>query len=440
MNWPAKAEEFTNFVNQSIASESGLRHITVKDLHRWHETGFFAHPPEYYRFDLQIVLALLKLEAYWRQQPTSQLTQTAQAPETGELEVAFQKSITQVVSCVASSLIEEQLIIQGLKDTNLIGSAGQIAVNFYPFSDKPIDIPPTGAEAKTTNALIIEIEDSGKLESGSATPLGKKEFTPDDKWFKTLSSLDPESVPQQKWWSGRSLFSLPIFMPVMAIKGTPATIVDSVYITANGQRIPPIPSEKPFPSRLYPAFLNTDGSSIQKIVDFIINYGLTLWFKSSNGDWQRNFCAEQQKMRELLAEARNGNLGFQNIQQLSPPHENALVEQDFIEALLLVPYHADYISEVRRACSPEEQKSKFLPVRRYYSWFDYMWTEVLEDIGQRFIPPLCKSCGKILPPPSTHKRGRKRRYCPDCKRVRGKERTQHWRQLKQNRSRGVTEM
>ena len=84
-----KAKEFVNFINQSIAPESGLCHITAEDLHRWHEIGFFVHHPEYYRFDLQTVLALLKNEAYLRQQLSSRLTQPAQAPETGALEGAF---------------------------------------------------------------------------------------------------------------------------------------------------------------------------------------------------------------------------------------------------------------------------------------------------------------------------------------------------------------
>ena len=38
--------------------------------------------------------------------------------------------------------------------------------------------------------LVIEIDDSGKLEWGPAvTPLGKREFTADDTLFKTLRSL-----------------------------------------------------------------------------------------------------------------------------------------------------------------------------------------------------------------------------------------------------------
>jgi len=463
MRWPAKAEEFINFVNQSIAPESELPPMTADMLKRWSDWGVFHHIPAYYRDDFSMAIALLKNEAYLRQQLSSRLTQPAQACESGELQVAFQKGITQVVSCMVGSLIEEQLIIQGLKDTNLIGSAGQIAVNFHPFSDKPVEIPSAGAEAKEGDALIIEIQDSGELEWGPVmTPLGKREFTPDDTWFKTLSNLDSERKPELLWqteqqippkttkrmkfpWPperskasvsindkapkqfNRSLFSTPIFVPVVAIKGVLATMVESVYITPNGQRVPPLPRHKtPFPSRLYPAFLNADGSSIQKIVDFITNYGLTLRFKSSTGDPQGDFCADQQKMRDLLVEARNGNLSFEDIQQLSPLHEDALVEQDFIEALLLAPDHVDYISECRRACSPEEQKSKFLPVRRYYSWFDRMWTEVLEDVGQGLIPPLCKGCDKILSPPSERKRGRKREYCPNCERTRGKDRFHRW--------------
>jgi len=54
---------------------------------------------------------------------------------------------------------------------------GQIAVNLYPFSDKPVEIPSAGAEAKEGDLLVIEIDDSGKLEWGPAmTPLGKREF------------------------------------------------------------------------------------------------------------------------------------------------------------------------------------------------------------------------------------------------------------------------
>jgi hypothetical protein len=37
-----KAEEFVNFVNRSIAPESGLHNITVEDLRRWHEMGFLS--------------------------------------------------------------------------------------------------------------------------------------------------------------------------------------------------------------------------------------------------------------------------------------------------------------------------------------------------------------------------------------------------------------
>lgn len=135
-----KPEEFVNFVNGSIAPESGLRHITVDDLHRWHKIGFFTGHPKYYRIDFQTVLALLKNDAFLRQQFRSQLAQPTQVPGTEAPEGAFQRGITQVISCVGSSLIEEQLIIQGLKDTDLIASAGQVAVNFSPFSRKPVGL------------------------------------------------------------------------------------------------------------------------------------------------------------------------------------------------------------------------------------------------------------------------------------------------------------
>jgi len=464
-----KAEEFVNFVNRSIAPESGLRHIMVEDLHRWHEIGFFVHYPEYYRAgDFEIAIALLKHEADLRQRVSSPLAQPAQSYMARAPEVAFQRGIVQVVSCIGSSLIEEQLIIQGLKDINLIGSAGQIAVNFYAFSRKPVDIPSAGAEAKEGSLLIFEADDSGELEWAPVmTPLGKREFTADDRLIKTLWSLDLERKPEllsetegkissetakrmnfpwppeksealastdnrsEKQYA-RSLFTFPVFVPTMAIRDAPATMVESVYITPNGQRIPPLPKhETPFPFRLYPAFLNTDGSSMQEIVNFMINYGLTLRFKFSTDDPQRVFCAEQQKMRQLLVEAHSGNIRFEDVQQLSPLREDALMEQDFIEALLLTPDYADYISEVRRVYATQEQKSKFVHVRRYYSWFDRMWAEVLEDIGQGLIPPLCKGgCGRLLSSALEHKRGRKREYCPDCERARGKERTRQWRLTK----------
>ena len=43
---------------------------------------------------VQTALALLKNEAYLRQQLSSQLAQPAQVPETGALEGAFQRGVT----------------------------------------------------------------------------------------------------------------------------------------------------------------------------------------------------------------------------------------------------------------------------------------------------------------------------------------------------------
>ncbi len=143
------------------------------------------------------MLALLKNEAYLRRQISLQLAQPTQAPETGAIEGAFQRGITQVISCVGSSLIEEQLIIQGLKDTDLIASAGQVAVNFSPFSRKPVDISSGVAQAKEGDLLIVEFDDPGGLEVGPlVTPLGKREFTTDDTALKRLWSVDSERKPE----------------------------------------------------------------------------------------------------------------------------------------------------------------------------------------------------------------------------------------------------
>ena len=56
--------------------------------------GFSPHIPLYYRDDFNIAIALLKNEAYLKQQLNSRLAQPAQAPETGALEGAFQRGIT----------------------------------------------------------------------------------------------------------------------------------------------------------------------------------------------------------------------------------------------------------------------------------------------------------------------------------------------------------
>ncbi len=464
-----KAEEFVNLVNQSIAPESGLGLITVEDLRRWTEMGFFKYSPqyhqEYYQSDLEKVIALLRNERDLLQRARPSPAQPAPIWKAEARGDVLQRGVVQVVCCAASNLIEEQLIIQGLKDTNLVGSAGQIAVNFHPFSREQIDLPSTGAEARGGDALILEVDDSGELKWGPLmTPLGKRELTIDTTPINTLGFLRLDGKPEllsefeqeippettrtvkfpwppvasepprsidamSKKQFARSLFTFPILVPVVAINGVPATTVESVYMIANGQRIPPLHDATFLLSRLYPAFLNTDGSSIQEIVTFMANYGLTLRFRfSSTDDPTEYFCAEQHKMRQVLTEAYNGKLRFADIQGLSPTHEDALVEQDFIEALLATPDYADYISERRRASGAQEQKSRFLPVRRYYSWLDYMWAEILEDIGQGLIPRLCKGgCGKILSPSAEHQRGRKKEYCPDCERTRGKERVRRHR-------------
>ncbi len=205
-------------------------------------------------------------------------------------------------------------------------------------------------------------------------------------------------------------------------------MVDSVYVTPGGQRIPPLTTIMSLKSpRLYQAFLNTNGNSMQEIVNFVLDYNLVLRFKFPTADPQRDFHIEQQRMRKVLANAHEGSLSFNEIQQLSPSHEESLVEADFLRALSLVPDYADYISEIQRAFGPKEQTLRFIPASRYYSWLDYMWAEILEDISSGLIPPLCKGCGKVLTLPLENKRGRRREYCIDCEPTRGKERVRRHR-------------
>ena len=106
----------------------------------------------------------------------------------------FQKGITQVVTCVASSFTEEQRIIQALKDTGLRSSAGHVAVNFYPFSSKPIQIPSTGVEANEGNMLVFEADGStGDSPSPVVTPIGAREFTEDDAFSQNICNSDSVS-------------------------------------------------------------------------------------------------------------------------------------------------------------------------------------------------------------------------------------------------------
>ncbi|MDD5093218.1 MAG: hypothetical protein PHV74_02415 [Dehalococcoidia bacterium] len=453
-----KPEEFVDYVNRSISPESGLRHITIEDLHLWHKIGFFVEHPKYYRTDFHTVLALLRNEACLRRQIRSQLAQPIQVPVTGSPKGASQRSFSQVICCVGSSLIEEQLIIRGLKETDLIASAGQVAVNFSPFSRKPVDIPDGGAQAMEGDLLLVEFEDQGDLEIGPLmTPLGQREFTTDDTVLRELWKVDSARKPEllseieqeippkteriiqfpyplgkseslastgskSRKRFARSLFTFPIFVPIMTLKGVPATMIESTYVAPRRERIPRSRNVPLLPSRLYPAFLDT-GGSMHEIVNFLTTYDISLYFRiSSTGDPQKDFLAEQQKMRQLLVEARGRNLRSEDIERRSPPHEDALVEQDFMEALFSTPDYADYLSEYRRARKAGEQEPKFLPVRRFYSWLDYMWAEVMEDITGGLIPPLCKGCGKVMALSPEGKQGRRREYCVDCDPARGKER------------------
>ena len=409
------------------------------------------------RDDFHVVLGLLQLEreAQSRSSTRPQHIKPSQtdASRARDLEAMSQKGLVQVVTCVSSRFAEEQRIIQALKDTGLISSAGHVAVNFYPFSSQPIQIPSNGVEANEGNMLVFEADGStGDSPRPVVTPIGAREFTEDDAFFKNICNSDsvwghellpgiehmvPSEIAEQMRSAAlqkmkqfiKPVYTLPVLVPIMKMSGMPATMVDSVYVTPGGQRIPPLPTIMSLISpRLYQAFLNTNGNSMQEIVNFVSDYNLVLRFKFPTNDPQRDFYVEQQRMRKVLAEAHEGFLSFNDVRQFSPSREDTLAESSFLKALLLVPDYADHISQTQRACGPQEQTSIYIPVRRYYSWLDYMWAEILEDIAVGLIPPLCKGgCGKVLTLPLENKRGRKREYCKHCELIQGKERVRRHR-------------
>ena len=92
------ADEFVNFVNQSIAPESGLRHITADDVRNWKNKGLFKSTTNYYHYDIQTALALLQLEREGQSRSSTrpQHIQPAQtdASRARDLEAIFRKGIT----------------------------------------------------------------------------------------------------------------------------------------------------------------------------------------------------------------------------------------------------------------------------------------------------------------------------------------------------------
>ena len=243
-------DEFVNFVNQSITSKSTLRHIAVEDIRSWTNKELFRHAPEYYHDDFKIVLALLQVEreAQLRYSSTSPLEQKFPVYKTRspDLKEVSQKGVVQVVTCVSSNFSEEQRIVQALKDTGLIASAGRVAVNFYPFSSKPVQIPSDGVEAREGNMLILEADGSEGINPNSViTQIGTREFTKDDAFFKNICNLgslwghellpgiehlvSPEIAEQMRSAAllkrkqfAKSVYTFPVFMPIMKIGGIPA--------------------------------------------------------------------------------------------------------------------------------------------------------------------------------------------------------------------------
>ena len=228
--------EFVEFANRSTPSESGLRHITVDDIRHWTKKGLFKYAPEYYRDDFRIVLALLQQEREVeircnKRSPPVQSAQTNQT-QAVDLEEVFRKGVIQVVTCVSSSFAEEQRIIQALKDAGLISSAGHVAVNFYPFSSNPIQIPGTGVEANEGNMLVFEADGAaGNSPNPVVIPIGIRGFTEDDAFFKNICNSD--SV-----WGGELLPGIEHLVPPFTLCFIVNRGFSSPYASAIHQLLP----------------------------------------------------------------------------------------------------------------------------------------------------------------------------------------------------------
>jgi hypothetical protein len=454
-----KAEEFIVFVNSSIDPDSGLRHINREDLLGWAEMGFFKHTPEYYLEDRLTAIQLLRYER-------DLLSRPRDVPVRGgrhRLPAGIsQRGCVQVVSCVGA-YPESEMIMSGLKETNLISSVGIISVNCGFVSKRTVKPPDEGPRAASTGGelfvLQVEVGSPDTTVESAVTPLGVKQFSEDDTLFRSLSNLNPDSkpvcifekegeiqpgeairinVPFPPEPSGtqteamkpdgrfsKSYFSVPFLIPVVTIRGAHAAMVELTYVTHDRQRVPRITSGETFPSRLYPLFLGVDADSMQSIVNFIATYCVHLQFKSSSGNPQEDFRDEQRRMREILEKAREGRLSEEDIGSASTPHEDIMVEQSFVTSLVNDPHNADILSVMRKTGHYQEH---FVPVRRFYGWLDYMWGELLVDVAENLAPRICRGCGAVIRAVKKG-RGRPKEYCPQCdeSRARAKER---WRRRK----------
>jgi len=422
-----KAEEFIVFVNSSIPSDSGLRHVTREDLRRWTEMGFFKHAPEYYAEDRLTAIGLLRYERDWLSKPRDMPARCGKhrsQPSAGIL----QKGCAQVISCVGA-YPENELIVSALKETNLISSAGIISVNCGFVSKKPVKPPEEGPRAASTGGelfvLQVEFGSSDMKVKSAVTPLGVKQFSEDDTLFRSLSNLNPDNKPvcifetEGEIRSGeainlpfppeasgaevkpmepderfsKSYFSTPFLILFVTIRGVRAAMVELTHVTHDRQRVPSLTGANVFPSRLYPLFLDVDADSMQSIVDFIATYGIDLQFRSASGNPQEDFRDEQRRMREILEKARERKLCDQDIERASTPHEGVMVEQSFLSSLVNDPHNADIVSATYEG---GQYQGQFVPVRRFYSWLDFMWGELLADAVEKVLPRICCGCGACM--------------------------------------------
>jgi len=70
-------------------------------------------------------------------------------------------------------------------------------------------------------------------------------------------------------------------------------------------------------------------------------------------------------MRTILEKGRERRLRKQDVEPVSPPHEDVMVEQNFLSALVAHPDQADIISSVFK---DKLSQGQFIPIKRLYGW------------------------------------------------------------------------
>lgn len=318
-------------------------------------------------------------------------------------------AISQIIAIHNSDASQCHRIREGLIKTDLINLEGQISVNFSQFTHRTIESLSTDAFKDIDYCLEYSVFE----------------------WANSDCNVKPRAV---------------VLNPVIFIKDVEPTVVQLCLVSA-GQRPPAKGRSVPLPSPLYQAFLNVDANSIESIMGFMNVYKVCLFTMQFDDTQLSNYVAgvegslelglvatetqlkefwrsEQNKMRGVLAAARQSRLGQVVFPPIFPVCEDAVVEwkeisgyfdPEFLQTQVpegvthaLFEFRADLTSEAT------------VRVRRYYGWLPYMWAELVDDIYKERQALVCERCGKVI---SRGKHGRPKQFCtkaenPSCYRAR----------------------